>query len=144
MRIIKRVLYAVASFLELVFVAGAYIFNYFTVKKLGFVRWVNYYSLKWERANPVETIKLAAIIAVAISLVLIILLFIRNRKNCNRIVYAMVAVLTALAILAEGQIIFRDFKHMRAYYFLSLFFLAAYGLQLIKTAVAIFVCRHEK
>ena len=45
----KKIIYVIISVLQIALLAGAYIFNYFTVKKLGVNRFVNGYNIRWKR-----------------------------------------------------------------------------------------------
>ena len=49
----------ILDFLSLCSLIGAYAVNYFTVRKIGMLRWVNYYTNHFQKACPAETVKLA-------------------------------------------------------------------------------------
>lgn len=140
----KKFLYLIVTLLEVAILAGTYVVNYFTVKKLGMVRWVNAKGLSWEKNYPIPVIKGAVIIILLLFVFFIICLFLKKRNSLKKINYCMVAATVVLTIFSIGYLIFSSFTSMRAYYLISMMFVAATVLQLLKTVAGILVCRNEK
>lgn len=140
----KRLLYWIVTLLEIVLLAGTYVVNYFTVKKLGMVRWVNARGLRWEKNYPIPFIKGIVIILLLAITILVFLVFKKKRKSLKKITYIMIVGMIALTALGGGYILFCSFKSMRAYYLISIMLACAAFLQVMKTFAGIMVCRNEK
>ncbi len=140
----KKIIYSIVTILELAFLAGAYIVNYFTVKKLGMNRWVNARCLKWEKMYPIFGIKVVVILLLLALTVLVVRLYWKKRKEVKRRVGFMTVMTIVLSFVCIGFVLFKSFAVMRAYYFISMMFAVAAFLQIIKTLVAMKVCRNEK
>ena len=52
---------------------GAYAVNYFTVRKIGMLRWVNYYTNHFQKACPAATVKLALSLLLLLGVCLLLL-----------------------------------------------------------------------
>lgn len=48
----KKIIYTFLDLLTIAFLIGGYVFQYFTRKKLGMLRWVNYQNMQIQK-NPV-------------------------------------------------------------------------------------------
>ncbi|KSV57805.1 hypothetical protein ASU35_15005 [Acetivibrio ethanolgignens] len=140
----KKILYLMVTLLELLLLVGSYAVNYFTVKKLGMVRWVNARGLSWEKSYPIPVIKGAVLILMIAFTILVLYLFMKQRKALRRITYPMIGGMLALDILSIGYILFSSFRQMRSYYLISILFAATAFLQLFKAFIGILVCRNEK
>ena len=129
------------TILEALAFAGCFVFNYFTVNKLGMVRWVNFHSMKWEKTLPIFTLKAAVIAALFLLMALLVLIYIKGRKNKRKLCGFMAAGSVLLTLVCVGYIIFASFKTMRSYYFICVLLTAAAALQLIKTATGLAVLK---
>ena len=64
----KKIIYTFLDLLTIAFLIGGYVFQYFTRKKLGMLRWVNYQNMQVH-------------ITVAAAIVLIVLIIVGYRKK---------------------------------------------------------------
>ena len=71
----KKIIYICLDLLTIAFLIGGYAFQYFTRKKLGMLRWVNYQNMQIQK-NPVYDI-----LKVAAAIVLIVLIIVGYRKK---------------------------------------------------------------
>ena len=140
----KKILYFIVTLLEILFLAGTYIVNYFTVKKLGMTRWVNFRVMKWEEAYPIFWIKIIIILLLIICTVFVFWLYLKRRKTLKKLVGAMAIVMCVMSVISIGYILFSSVEKMRAYYLICMMLVAVAVLQLVKTIVGIMVCRNEK
>lgn len=140
----KKVLYIVTTLLEAVLLAGTYIFNYFTVKKLGMNRWVNFRVMKWEKLYPIPMIKMIVVAVLVFLIVLLVCLYMKKKSSLKKFSGIMILATVVLTVVSVGYILFYSAMSMRAYYFLSIMLAAAALLQIIKTLVGIMVCKNEK
>ena len=65
----KKIIYTFLDLLTIAFLIGGYVFQYFTRKKLGMLRWVNYQNMQIQK-NPVTA-----------AIVLIVLIIVGYRKK---------------------------------------------------------------
>ena len=70
-----------ADVLAVLAFAGAHYVQYFTDRKLGFVRWLNFNSVKLHEKFPLETIKYTAAIIIVVLAVLSIALLIKRKTG---------------------------------------------------------------
>ena len=67
-------------FITIAFLIGGYVFQYFTRKKLGMLRWVNYQNMQIQK-NPVYDILKYITVAAAIVLIVLIIVGYRKKKE---------------------------------------------------------------
>ena len=67
--------------LEAAALAGAYIINYFTNKKMGMARWVIYKNQGWERDYPMDTLKTAVMAVLILLTILVFLFFLKGNRR---------------------------------------------------------------
>ncbi len=131
------------TFAEILFLAGAYIVQYFTRKKMGMARYVIYKNQGWERSFPIETLKYTSILVLTALTLLILAALVIRRGQKERLEIAMHAAMVMLTALYGIYTYIGSTKTMRAYYFISLMLGAAALLQIIKTG-AVHVMRRQK
>ena len=66
----KKIIYTFLDLLTIAFLIGGYVFQYFTRKKLGMLRWVNYQNMQIQK-NPVYAILKYITVAAAIVLIIV-------------------------------------------------------------------------
>jgi len=129
----KKFGYFIMTFAEILFLAGAYLIQYFTRKKMGMARYVIYKSQGWERTFPMETLKYTSVsVLTALTVLLLAALVIRRRQK-GRLEVAMHVAMVILTALYGTFIYISSTKTMRAYYFISLMLGVTALLQIIKT-----------
>lgn len=74
----KKIIYTFLDLLTIAFLIGGYVFQYFTRKKLGMLRWVNYQSMQIQKNSVYDILKY---ITVAAAIVLIVLIIVGYRKK---------------------------------------------------------------
>lgn len=70
----------ILDLLTIAFLIGGYVFQYFTRKKLGMLRWVNYQNMQIQK-NPVYDILKYITVAAAIVLIVLIIVGYRKKKE---------------------------------------------------------------
>lgn len=139
----KKFGYFIITFAEILFLAGAYIIQYFTRKKMGMARYVIYKSQGWERSFPIETLKYISISVLTALTLLLLAALVFRRGQKGRLEIAMHVAMVILTAFYGTYTYIGSTKTMRAYYFISLMFGAAALLQIIKTG-AVHVMRRKK
>lgn len=127
------------TLLEALAIAGCFVFNYFTVNKLGMVRWVNFHSMKWGKAYPILTVQIILSAALIVCAALLVWVYLKRRGSTRKLVGFMAVFSAILALAAVGYMLLMSLETMRAYYFICIMLAAAALLQLIKTAVALVI-----
>lgn len=138
----KKILYFIVTLLEIGLFAGTFIVNYYTVKKLGMLRWVNFTSMKWEKNYPIVQIKIIAIILLVIFSILTLYLYLKRKSVLNKMIGIMVAVTCIISIISIGYILLSSFESMKAYYLICMMLVAAAILQFVKTLIGIMICHN--
>ncbi len=137
----KKVLYIISDLLIAALLAGAYIVQYFAKRKLGMNRWIVFKISKVKEALPIEMLRYVAVAAVLALVVLVLLLYGRNRKAYQKIVLPMVIVTIVLAAGYLGFTLYFSQERVRAYYLMLPLIGLANVVQLAKTFTAMKLCK---
>ena len=136
----KKLGYVLMVLLEAAALAGAYIINYFTNKKMGMARWVIYKNQGWERDYPMDTLKTAVMAVLILLTILVFLFFLKRKREAGKLLISMNVVMILLTLLYVSHTVISSRETMRAYYFLSLLFGIAAAVQILKTGAAVLMC----
>lgn len=136
----KKLGYVLMVLLEAAALAGAYIINYFTNKKMGMARWVIYKNQGWERDYPMDTLKMAVMAVLILLTILVFLFFLKRKREAGKLLISMNVVMILLTLLYVSYTVISSGETMRAYYFLSLLFGIAAAVQILKTGAAVLMC----
>lgn len=140
----KRVFYVLSDLLIVALLAGAYLVQYFTKKKLGMSRWVVYQVMKAEKSLPIEVLRFVAPVAALLLVVLLFWLYGKRKNRLTRIVFFMVLFSGALAFFYLGFTVFLSQDTIRSYYLVLPLIGLANVVQILKTAIALMVCKNEE
>ena len=113
----KKLGYVLMVLLEAAALAGAYIINYFTNKKMGMARWVIYKNQGWERDYPVDTLKTAVMAVLILLTILVFLFFLKRKREAGKLLISMNVVMILLTLLYVSYTVISSRETMRAYYF---------------------------
>ena len=136
----KKLGYVLMVLLEAAALAGAYIINYLTNKKMGMARWVIYKNQGWERDYPMDTLKTAVMAVLILLTILVFLFFLKRKREAGKLLISMNVVMILLTLLYVSYTVISSRETMRAYYFLSLLFGIAAAVQILKTGAAVLMC----
>lgn len=136
---VKKVLYMTAVFLETAVFTGAYAIHYFTERKLGMIRYVNFKNMSWEQDYPVEILKWACAVTAAVLTVFILLVFLKKRRECTKLTAAMIVCMIVLTALYTGYTLGCSVEVMADYYFVSALLFAAATVQIVKAGLSVFL-----
>lgn len=136
----KKLGYVLMVLLEAAALAGAYIINYFTNKKMGMARWVIYKNQGWERDYPMDTLKTVVMAVLILLTILVFLFFLKRKREAGKLLISMNVVMILLTLLYVSYTVISSRETMRAYYFLSLLFGIAAAVQILKTGAAVLMC----
>ena len=140
----KKIIYIFLDLLTIAFLIGGYVFQYFTRKKLGMLRWVNYQNMQIQK-NPVYAILKYITVAAAIVLIVLIVMGYRKKKELlGKIDFVMIVIMQILGISYLGITVLKSIESFPAYYFLMPFLGAATLMQIIRNGIAVGIKKNEK
>jgi len=121
-------LVAVLNVLTVILMAGAYVLHYFSLRKLGMVRWLNFHSQNIENAIPLNVMKFTVL---AIAVILIVVLAWRILKSPQRSNGAIANVVLAILVAAAyALVVFSISREVtKAYVFITIIVGVAASLQ---------------
>lgn len=140
----KKILYILALILEIASFVGAWTIHYFSVRKMGMIRYVNHKNMSWERDYPVEILTTVCAAAAVVLTVLILLAFLKRRRELTGLTAAMNAAMVVLTALYAGYALGCSKEVMADYYFISGLFLLAASVQIVKTGLSTFALGRRK
>ena len=136
----KKISYIFFDLLTIAFLIGAYAIQYFTKKKLGMLRWVNYHNMQFQKNAVYGIVKY---ITVVVAIVLIAG-YKKKKEMLGKIDLVMIMVMSVLGIVYLGITIFKSIETLAAYYFLMPLFGAATLMQIVRNGIAVGITKNEK
>lgn len=140
----KRILFALLDLLAAAFLAGGYIIQYFTKRKLGMMRWVTFKTSKIQEAMPADILKYAAVIVALLLTVMVIRSFIEKRAGLEKIDVVMAVVMVILTLVYLGFTLFAASDVIRSYYLVLPMIGMATLILIIRNGIAVWMCKNEK
>ena len=139
----KKIIYTFLDLLTIAFLIGGYVFQYFTRKKLGMLRWVNYQNMQIQK-NPVYDILKYITVAAIVLIVLSIVGYRKKKELLGKIDFVMIVIMQILGIIYLGITMLKSIESPPAYYFLMPFLGAATLMQIIRNGIAVGTKKNEK
>ena len=133
----KKICCILILLLEAASFAGAYIIHYFTKRKLGMVRYLNFRNMSWEQTFPIQMIQNISILLVLIFAVLFLYSAVKKRGKISKISWAMCVAMGVMILLYVGYTVLFSTETMADYYFICMLFCLAAVLQTINAGVAV-------
>lgn len=131
----KKVIYWIVNLLEIAFLVGAYLVNYFTPRKMGMARFVVYENMMIEQNyTNIQSMKMIAVGVVILLAIITILLYFINKKNVN---ITMIAVTIVITIIYTWFTVMNSKDTYTAFYLISPLIGCATLLQILKTLISI-------
>ena len=122
---------------------GGYAFQYFTRKKLGMLRWVNYQNIQLQKKPVYDIVKY--ITAAAVVLIVLSIVGYRKKKELlGKIDFVMIVIMQILGIVYLGITMLKSVESFPAYYFLMPLLGAATLMQIIRNGIAVGTKKNEK
>ena len=112
----KKAAYISVTILEILCLAGAWAIQYFTRRKMGMARYVVYKNRSWEARYPMELLANGAVLLMVVLTVMLLLYFLRQRRNLTKTVWLMNAGMIALTSAYGGFTWMNSADEVRAYY----------------------------
>lgn len=144
MKKLNKVFYIVVSILQVLLLAGTYVVNYFTRKKMGMLRFVIYKNNNWENSYPIAQIQSLIIILFIVLMILTLVLYLKRKSQLNKNVLRANIVMVVLVSIYSGFNLLYSTEDFRAFYFMSAMLAVATFLQIAKTFFTVLLCKNEK
>lgn len=140
----KKLVYILLDLLTVVFMIGAYAVQYFTRKKLGMLRWVNYQNMQIQKNAVYGILKYITVVVAIIFIVMIIAGYRKKKAMMRKLDLVMIVIMSLLGIFYLGITVLKSIEVLPAYYFLMPLVGAAVLMQIIRNGIAVGTKKNEK
>ncbi len=140
----KKIVMIIFDILTLALLASGYIIQYFTKRKLGMMRWINFHTYKYQEMLPLELLKYVAVSVIILLTVFIICRFMKKRKAAKMIDKITITVMAVLTLFDFGFALFSSLESVRAYYFIMPLLSVAALMQIMKNFVVIGMLKEDE
>lgn len=140
----KKIVMIIFDILTLALLASGYIIQYFTKRKLGMMRWINFHTYKYQEMLPLELLKYVAVSVIILLTVFIICRFMKKRKAAKMIDRITITVMAVVTLFDFGFALFSSLESVRAYYFIMPLLSVAALMQIIKNFVVIGMLKEDE
>lgn len=140
----KKIVMIIFDVLTLALFASGYIIQYFTKRKLGMMRWINFHTYKYQEMLPLELLKYVAVSVIILLTVFIICGFMKKRKVAKMIDKITITVMAVVTLLDVSFTLFSSLESVRAYYFIMPLLSVAALMQIMKNLVLIGMLKEDE
>lgn len=140
----KKIVMIIFDILTLALLASGYIIQYFTKRKLGMMRWINFHTYKYQEMLPLELLKYVAVSVIILLTVFIICRFMKKRKAAKIIDKITITVMAVVTLFDFGFALFSSLESVRAYYFIMPLLSVAALMQIMKNFVVIGMLKEDE
>lgn len=133
----KKIGCILTAVIEIAALAGAYIIHYYTERKLGMIRYVNFKNMTWEREYPIEILKTSCVVVILTLTIATFILCLKKRRELTRWTKVMNVGMVIFTALYVGYSFSCSVELMADYYFISGLFLLTAVVQVIKTGALV-------
>ncbi len=140
----KKIVMIIFDILTLALLASGYIIQYFTKRKLGMMRWINFHTYKYQEMLQLELLKYVAVSVIILLTVFIICRFMKKRKATKMIDKITITVMAVVTLFDFGFALFSSLESVRAYYFIMPLLSVAALMQIIKNFVVIGMLKEDE
>ena len=140
----KKIVMIIFDILTLALLASGYIIQYFTKRKLGMLRWINFHTYKYQEMLPLELLKYVAVSVIILLTVFIICRFMKKRKAAKMIDKITITVMAVVTLFDFGFALFSSLESVRAYYFIMPLLSVAALMQIMKNFVVIGMLKEDE
>lgn len=140
----KKIVMIIFDILTLALLASGYIIQYFTKRKLGMMRWINFHTYKYQEMLPLELLKYVAVSVIILLTVFIICRFMKKRKAAKMIDKITITVMAVVTLFDFGFALFSSLESVMAYYFIMPLLSVAALMQIMKNFVVIGMLKEDE
>lgn len=134
----RKVFYWISSALQVLLLIAAYGIQFFSMKKMGMMRYVVYINHKWEAQYPIASLQYIAIAILVLLVVITYIVFIKTRKDAHALGKISLAMMIMQAAITLAFVFFTlaySAESFRSYYFVCLILAFTALIQDIKVLI---------
>ncbi|MCO1601953.1 hypothetical protein [Desulfosporosinus nitroreducens] len=134
----KKILYQIATVLQILLIITAYLIQTLSMKKMGVMRFIVYMNHTWNNLYPIDKFQHITITILAILTVIILIIFFKINKNgtvLDKVALRMVVLLTIITMVSVIFTLGFSTADYRSYYFISFILAMVTLIQDIKISV---------
>ncbi|SDI16747.1 hypothetical protein [Desulfosporosinus hippei] len=133
----KKILFRLATILQILFIIIAYLIQTYSVKKMGVMRFVVYINNTWKDLYPIDEILHIAVSILVISTIIILIVFkmIKKGSGLGKEAVSMVVFQIIITLVSTIFTIGFSTEDYRSYYFISFILAIVTLIQNIKIIV---------
>lgn len=132
----KKKGHIITNILQILLLLSAFIFSYFTKKKMGMARHVIFLNQKIESNYPVIIIKYIILFSIVLLSILALVMYLKNSKN-RKISKLNIIATVILSLACILFIVIQSKESIRSYYFVGILILLTFIVQVIKSILII-------
>ncbi|MGL5716302.1 MAG: hypothetical protein ACRCXT_21500 [Paraclostridium sp.] len=133
----QKILYILATAIQMLLLISAYMINYFTKSRMGMARHIIHKNYVLESTYPITNIKYITIIVLVVLMVVLLTMYIKRKRHKSKIL-TRINITMALFISAFcGFISIYSSEKIRAFYYISGIFLVIILIQVTKAFVGL-------
>jgi hypothetical protein len=134
----KKVFYWISSTLQVLLLIAAYGIQFFSMKKMGMMRYVVYINHKWEAQYPIAALQYIAIAVLVLLVVITYVAFIKTKKDARALGKMSLPMMIMQAAITLAYVFFTlsySAESFRSYYFICLILAVIALIQDIKVLI---------
>lgn len=139
----KRLLYILLDLLTVICIIGAYVIQYFTKRKLGMLRWMNFQNMQFQKHTAYNILKYITVFAALLVIVLIIFGYKKKKAKLGKSDMVRVIIMVILEITYLYVTVLLSPEKITSYYLVMPLLGIAVLMQIIRNAVIVWTTKNE-
>ena len=140
----KRLLYIILDLLTVAFLVGAYVIQYFTKRKLGMLRWMNYQNMQFQKNASYGILKYITVLVALVLIILIIVGYKKRKEMMGKLNLVMIIIMSILEVVYLYVTVLLSTEKIASYYLVMPLIGAAVLMQIIRNGIAVGTKKNEK
>lgn len=123
---------------------GAYVIQYFTKRKLGMLRWMNFQNMQFQKNASYGILKYITVLVAILLVILIIGGYKKKKEKMEKFDLLMMVIMIVLEIIYLVVTVFFSTESITSYYLVMPLIGAATLMQIIRNGIAVGTKKNEK
>lgn len=140
----KRLLYIILDLLTVAFLVGAYVIQYFTKRKLGMLRWMNYQNMQFQKNASYGILKYITVLVALVLIILVIFGYKKRKEMMGKLNLVMIIIMSILEVVYLYVTVLLSTEKIASYYLVMPLIGAAVLMQIIRNGIAVGTKKNEK
>ncbi len=140
----KRLLYIILDILTVALLVGAYVIQYFTKRKLGMLRWMNYQNMQFQKNASYSILKYITVLVALVLIILIIFGYKKRKEMMGKLNLVMMIIMSILEVVYLYVTVLLSTEKITSYYLVMPLIGAAVLMQIIRNGIAVGTKKNEK